>query len=118
MLEVRDRPIQAQATRPSVQERPVPPGELLRFKRAFADALTERECNFEMLRVLERAAADNAFIADLTYRGAQALEGYKLTLQAKAALLSGDIRWIEARLGKLSARLRTWLDCRLGQEIW
>ena len=72
----------------------------------------------EVLSVLERAAEDNSFIAQLTYRGDEALEGYDLTWEEKAALLSGDIRWIEAHVGKLSARLRTWLDCRLQQEIW
>mgnify|MGYP001586462691 CR=1 FL=1 len=72
----------------------------------------------EISRVLERAAADNSFIAQLTYRGDEALQGYDLTWQEKAALLSGDIQWIEARLGKLDARLRTWLDCRLQQEKW
>jgi len=72
----------------------------------------------EMLRVLDRAAEDDSFIAQLTYHGDQALQAYNLTWQEKAALLSGDIRWIEARLGKLDARLRTWLDCRLQQEIW
>ena len=72
----------------------------------------------EILRVLERAAGDNSFIAQLTYRGGEALQGYDLTWQEKAALLSGDIRWIEARLSKLDARLRTWLDCRLQQEKW
>ena len=72
----------------------------------------------EILRVLERAAADNSFIAQLTYQGDEALQGYDLTWQEKAALLSGDIRWVEARLGKLDARLRTWLDCRLQQEMW
>jgi hypothetical protein len=72
----------------------------------------------EIRRVLERAAQDNDFIAQLTYRGDEALRGYDLTWQAKAALLSGDLGWIEARLGKLDARLRTWLDCRLQQEIW
>lgn len=118
MLEVQEKQAQVTSTRPSLHERPVPPGEMQRFKKAFADALAERECNSEIVRVLDRAAADNGFIAELTYRGSKALEGYKLTLQAKAALLSGDVRWIEARLGKLDARLRTWLDCRLGQEIW
>jgi len=118
MLEVQEKQVRTPSTKPLLQERPVPPGEMLRFKKAFADALAARECNSEILRVLDRAAADNGFIADLTYRGSKALAGYKLTLQAKAALLSGDIRWIEARLGKLDARLRTWLDCRLGQEIW
>ena len=72
----------------------------------------------EILRVLGRAAEDDGFIAQLTYRGSDALEGYDLSTEAKAALLSGDIRWIEARVGKLDARLRTWLDCRLQQEIW
>jgi len=72
----------------------------------------------EVLRVLERAAEDDRFIAQLTHRGSEALQGYNLTLEAKAALLSGDIRWIEARVGKLDARLRTWLDCRLQQEVW
>jgi hypothetical protein len=73
----------------------------------------------EILRVLERAAGDNSFTAQLTYRGNEALQGYGLTWQENAALLSGDIRWIEMHLGKkLDGRLRTWLDCRLQQEIW
>lgn len=72
----------------------------------------------EMLRVLERAARDNGFIAQLTHRGDEALQDYDLTRAEKAALLSGDIRWIEAHVGKLGVRLRTWLDCRLEQEIW
>jgi hypothetical protein len=73
----------------------------------------------EILRALERAAEDDGFIAQLTYRGDEALQRYNLTCQEEAALLSGDIGWIEARLGKrLSRRLRTWLDCRLQQEIW
>ena len=73
----------------------------------------------EILRVLERAAEDIGFIAQLTHRGDEVLQSYDLTWQEKAALLSGDIGWIEAHLGrKLNARLRTWLDCRLQQEIW
>lgn len=72
----------------------------------------------EILRVLDRAASDDHFIAQLTYHGDEALQNYDLTNEEKAALLSGDIGWIEARVGKLDARLRTWLDCRLQQEIW
>jgi hypothetical protein len=71
-----------------------------------------------LLEVLERAAEDDHFIAQLTHGGSEALQGYDLTWREQAALLSGDVRWIEARLGKLDARLRTWLDCRLQQEIW
>jgi hypothetical protein len=72
----------------------------------------------EIIRVLARAARDNSFIALLTYQGEEALQGYGLTWREKAALLSGDIGWIEAHVGKLNAWLRTWLDCRLQQEIW
>jgi hypothetical protein len=72
----------------------------------------------EILRVLERAAADDGFIARLTDQGSKALRGYNLSRKAKAALLSGDICWVETRVGKLNARLRTWFDCRLQQEIW
>lgn len=72
----------------------------------------------EILRVLVRAAEDNRFIARLTHRGDKALAPYGLNWREKAALLSGDIRWIEAHLGKLNTRLRTWPDCRLQQEIW
>ena len=71
-----------------------------------------------ILRVLARAAVDDDFIARLTHQGSRALQGYNLSMEAKAALLSGDIAWVEARVGRLSARLRTWFDCRLQQEIW
>jgi len=72
-----------------------------------------------LLKVLERAAEDNGFIAQLTCQGEKALQDYNLTWQEKAALLSGDIGWIERHLGaKLDVRQRTWLDCRLQQEIW
>ena len=73
----------------------------------------------EIVRVLQRAADDIHFIAELSDNGSEALQDYDLTWQARAALLSGDIRWIEAHLGRrLDARLRTWLDCRLQQERW
>jgi hypothetical protein len=72
----------------------------------------------EILNVLARAAEDPAFIAQLTYSPAAALADYRLSQPARAALASGDVRWIEARTGKLDPRLRTWLDCRLQQEIW
>jgi len=74
--------------------------------------------NEEILRVLERAARDDAFIAQLTCSGSQVLRDFDLTAEAKAALLSGDVAWLERHLGKLTKRQRTWLDCRLQQEIW
>ena len=78
-----------------------------------------KECG-EILAVLERAARDPDFIAQLTYAPETALKGYKLSHAAKAALESGDVRWIESCVGKnkLDARMRTWLECRLAEEIW
>ena len=72
----------------------------------------------EILKVLTRAARDRRFIADLTRRGSEALQEYDLNWREKAALISGDINWIESRVGALDARLRTWLDYRVQQEIW
>lgn len=98
-----------------VQEKVLMQDELVAVLRTWYDRNVHRE---EVLRVLERAAKDNDFIAQLTYRGDEALQDYDLSWEEKAALLSGDIGWIEAHVGKLGARLRTWPDCRLQQEIW
>jgi len=72
----------------------------------------------EMIRVLERAGTDGEFVAELFYRGADALEQYDLTGPEKLALLTGDIQWIESYLGTLTAKQRRWLDQRLSAEIW
>jgi len=69
-----------------------------------------------LLAILERAANDHNFIAQLTDDSHKALEGnYVLNNEELAALLSGDIRKIESWLGKLSQKQATWLWCRLGQ---
>lgn len=71
-----------------------------------------------VLAVLDRAARDNAFLARLAENPAEALKDYELTTEEKSALMSGDIRKIEAWLGKLDERLKTWLILRLSQEKW
>lgn len=91
------------------------PGAARRTVRPATKAKTERG---EILAVLSRAARDPSYIAHLTYNPCEALQGYNLSQPARAALASGDVRWIEARVGALDDRMRTWLDCRLQQEIW
>ncbi len=71
-----------------------------------------------VLAVLERASENDKFIGRLTDDLAEAVKDYELTWEEHAALASGDIHWIEAHIGKLDKRLRTWLDCRLQQEKW
>ena len=78
-----------------------------------AEVLSGREA---ILAVLQRAAEDSSFLAQLADDPARALEGYNLTSEERAALASGDIRRVEAWVGRLDERLSTWLWCRLQQE--
>jgi formate transporter len=71
-----------------------------------------------LLTVLGKARGDSSFLARLAEDPEQALKDYDLTSEEKAALASGDIRWIESKLGTLGEPLRTWLTARLAQEKW
>ena len=71
-----------------------------------------------LISVLARARDDTKFLAKLAENPNQALKGYNLTPDAKAALESGDVRWLESRVGTLDEPLRTWLTSRLSQEKW
>jgi hypothetical protein len=92
--------------------------ELALFKEAFTAFLWGPDSRDEVVRALKRAGDDPRFIAQLTHHDSYALRDYHLTPQAKAALLSGDINWLETHVGKLNERQETWLRCRLEQEIW
>jgi formate transporter len=71
-----------------------------------------------ILAVLSKARDDTNFLAKLAEDPEQTLKDYDLTSEEKAALASGDIRWIESKLGTLDETLRTWLTARLAQEKW
>ena len=77
--------------------------------------LTGREA---ILAVLEKAAADTGFMAKLTESPEEALRGYGLTSEEKAAIASGDIAKIEEWVGKLTHEQSKWLWARLQQERW
>lgn len=72
----------------------------------------------EVLLVLERAAREGSFTAELFYNGANALDEYDLTGAEKLAILTGDINWIEEHIGPLSGEQRRWMEQRLSAEIW
>ena len=72
----------------------------------------------EVIRVLERAASDSEFIANLLYHGANTLDEYDLTGPEKLALLTGDIEWVDEHIGPLTSLQRRWLEQRLSAEIW
>jgi hypothetical protein len=68
--------------------------------------------------VLAKARDDSTFLAQLSENPDKTLEGYSLTNEAKAALASGDLHWLESKVGFLDEPLRTWLISRLSQEKW
>jgi formate/nitrite transporter len=80
---------------------------------AYADVETKN-----LIAVLARARDDSRFMAKLVENPSRALKAYNITPEAKAALESGDVRWLEARVGMLDEQLRTWLTSRLSQEKW
>ena len=69
-------------------------------------------------RVLKRAAIDETFRTALLFSGTNVLEEYELTGQEKAALISGDIRWIEKNMSPLTPDNKDWLLHRLEAEVW
>jgi formate/nitrite transporter len=71
-----------------------------------------------LISVLAKARDDGTFLAQLSENPDKALEGYNLTNEAKAALASGDLHWLESKVGFLDEPLRTWLTSRLSQEKW
>jgi len=71
-----------------------------------------------IIAVLNRAAEDNEFIARLSDLGSDALGEYDLGPEEKAALLSGDVRWLRKHVGRLDDKLKVWPECRLQQERW
>ena len=91
--------------------------ELIRAREEQPPALLD-EGGKALLAVLSRASTDSDFMARLSQDTAEALQEYKLTNEEKAALASGDIKWIESKLGTLAETLRTWLNARLAQEKW
>jgi DNA-binding NtrC family response regulator len=72
----------------------------------------------EVIRVLERTAKDAEFWDELMEKGSEALQGYRLTRQAKAAILSGDVEWIRKHVGELSDEQLTFIRKRLEREAW
>jgi len=103
-------------------QKPFTPEEL---SRAVSVALKEvagsssGEINAELVKqVLLRAAGDQSFGVHLLTEGSHVLSGLPLSAETRAAILSGDIVWIEKTCGELSPEERQWLERRLEAELW
>ena len=72
----------------------------------------------EVAQVLERTAEDRNFWMDLMQQGSFALGDYRISNEAKAAIVSGDLLWIKEHVGELSEKQLRWILSRLEMESW
>ena len=72
----------------------------------------------EVLGVLSRTAEDTDFWSDLMENGSLALANYPLSSEAKAAITSGDLKWINENVGELTQKQLMFIYKRLEREAW
>jgi len=72
----------------------------------------------EVMQVLNRTAEDREFWRELMEKGSEALKGYHLSNRAKAAIASGDLKWINENVGELTQKQLMFIYKRLEREAW
>jgi len=72
----------------------------------------------EVVQVLNRTSDDADFWRDLMEHGSIALDEYQLSNEAKAAVASGDLKWINANVGELTQKQLMFIYKRLEREAW
>ncbi len=72
----------------------------------------------QVIEVLNRTADDEDFWLNLMENGSLALEAYTLSSEAKTALTSGDLRWINQNIGELTQKQLMFIYKRLEREAW
>lgn len=70
----------------------------------------------EVIRAIETASQDREFEARLDRSGA--LDGFDLTSEAKAAVITADLNWIRSHVGELTEEQLQWIYRRLEREVW
>ena len=96
-----------------------------RFEKPTEAVIKEAETEEEKLiqkrqvtQVLNRTTEDRDFWRELMEKGSEALEGYELSLEAKAAIVSGDLKWINEHVGELTQKQLMFIYKRLEREAW
>ena len=72
----------------------------------------------ELINVLNRTADDEDFWKDLMENGSAALKSYHLSAEAKDAVASGDLGWINHNIGELTQKQLMFIYSRLEREAW
>ena len=71
----------------------------------------------EVFRVLNRTADDKSFWQDLMDLRTEALDTYKLSPQARSAILRGDLQWIIDNVGELTQKQLLFIFQRQENEM-
>jgi ActR/RegA family two-component response regulator len=85
------------------------------------EAVTEEERIIqkrEVIQVMNRTWEDQSFWTDLMEKGSSALSEYRLSSDAKAAITSGDLKWINENVGELTQKQLMFIYKRLEREAW
>jgi DNA-binding NtrC family response regulator len=72
----------------------------------------------EVLRVLDRTSQDQPFWRELMEKGSEVLKDYRLCNEAKAAIVSGDLYWLNQNVGELTQKQLMFIYKRLEREAW
>ncbi|MCP3889826.1 MAG: response regulator [Desulfobulbaceae bacterium] len=72
----------------------------------------------EVIRILDRTAEDQRFWTDLMENDSEVLAGYNLSYEAQAAIMSGDLGWINRNIGELTQKQLMFITIKCGCEIW
>ncbi len=72
----------------------------------------------EIFRVLNRTAEDREFWNELMQNGSNALRDYHLSDEAKAAIVSADLKWLNEQIGELTQKQLMFIYTRLEREAW
>ena len=72
----------------------------------------------EVLKVLNRTLQDEQFRISLNETGTEALKDYRLTSEAKTAIVSGDLRWLKENVGEIAREQLMVIRKRGECESW
>ncbi len=72
----------------------------------------------EVIRVLNRTNEDVEFSGNLLDGPGDSLKEYHLSWEAKAAITSGDVKWLKQNVGDLTEKQLTFIYKRLEREAW
>lgn len=95
--------------------------EAVEAKSAVKEPATEEEILIQqrqVIQVLNRTWEDQAFWTDLMEQGSRALTDYQLSGNAKAAIIGGDLKWINENVGELTQKQLMFIYKRLEREAW